>query len=147
MSDAPQPLTAAMDNVLASKLGAIAVMAVNRKQKVGDSIDQGLILRRLLEEGGFEIRHIGKPPRPSTGLTLKKLFECKLLLDKPEILDNWDVNAARRAYLKNLGVHRNFVYSEKQLAALKRNMLEQIARALYRHHRGLSKFLRREYIK
>jgi hypothetical protein len=49
-----KPLTAAMDNVLASKLGKVAVAAGDPKRTdVGDSIDRGLILRRLLEEAGF----------------------------------------------------------------------------------------------
>ena len=51
-----KPLTAAMDNVLASKLGQIAVETCDKKQKVGDSIDRGLILLRLLNENGFEVR-------------------------------------------------------------------------------------------
>ena len=51
-----RPLTAAMDNVTASKLGAIAIAAGDPKRNgVGDSIDRGLILRRLLEEGGFQL--------------------------------------------------------------------------------------------
>jgi len=51
-----EPLTAAMDNVLASKLGNIAIEAGNPKHEgVGDSIDRGLILRRLLEEAGFQL--------------------------------------------------------------------------------------------
>lgn len=50
-------LTSAMDNVLASRLGGVALNAGNPKRDgVGDSIDRGLILRRLLEEAGFEIR-------------------------------------------------------------------------------------------
>lgn len=48
-------LTNSMDNVLASKLGEIARAAMTG-QRVGDSIDRGLILRRLLAEGGFELR-------------------------------------------------------------------------------------------
>ena len=51
-----KPLTAAMDNVLASRLGVIAKEAGQPKRiDVGDSIDRGLILRRLLDEAGFEI--------------------------------------------------------------------------------------------
>jgi hypothetical protein len=49
-----EPLTCAMDNVFASVLGGVAREAGNpRHPKVGDSIDRGLILRRLLEEEGF----------------------------------------------------------------------------------------------
>lgn len=49
-----KPLTAAMDNVLASKLGEIAAAAGDPKRTgIGDSIDRGLVLRRLLEEDGF----------------------------------------------------------------------------------------------
>ena len=52
-----EPLTAAMANVLASRLGSVALEAGKPKHEgVGDSIDRGLILRRLLEESGFEIR-------------------------------------------------------------------------------------------
>jgi len=57
-------LTSSMDNVLASRLGAIALAAgdVGRRD-VGDAIDRGLILRRLLEEAGFElwVRGAAKP--------------------------------------------------------------------------------------
>jgi len=49
-----KPLTAAMNNVLASKLGGIAREAGKHNPLgVGDSIDRGLILRRFLEEQGF----------------------------------------------------------------------------------------------
>ena len=49
-------LTASMDNVFASRLGQIALEAgsVDRKD-VGDSIDRGLILLRLLNEKGFTV--------------------------------------------------------------------------------------------
>lgn len=54
--DALTPLTAAMDNVIASRLGQIATQAGKPDRKdVGDSIDRGLILRRLLEEAGYGI--------------------------------------------------------------------------------------------
>lgn len=49
----PRYLTAAMDNTLAWKLGRICRQAASPEQSVGDPIDRGLILRRLLEEGGF----------------------------------------------------------------------------------------------
>lgn len=79
-----------------------------------------------------------------SGLTMEKLMSCKLLLDAQDI--PIDVHKVTRQMAINMGL-RNFVYSEKQLAALKRQTLEQCCRALYRHHRGLSKFLRREYLK
>jgi len=47
-------LDAGMDNVLAYRLGKIASEAGNpNRHDVGDEIDRGLILRRLLEEKGF----------------------------------------------------------------------------------------------
>ena len=56
MSEYSTPISAAMNNVLASKLGNIALDAGNPKRSgVGDSIDRGLILRRLLGEEGFYI--------------------------------------------------------------------------------------------
>ena len=43
-----------MGNCDASELGEIALKAGSPKRKdVGDSIDRGLILRRLLEESGY----------------------------------------------------------------------------------------------
>ena len=49
-----KPLNEMMDNVHAWKLGEVAREAGNPKRKdVGDLIDRGLILRRLLEEKGF----------------------------------------------------------------------------------------------
>jgi hypothetical protein len=49
-----EPLTAAMDNVLAYKLGRIALDAGKpQRSGVGDNIDRGLVLRKLLEESGF----------------------------------------------------------------------------------------------
>lgn len=52
-----KPLDCAMDNVLAWRLGTIAREAgdINRSD-VGDPIDRGLILLRLLNERGFELR-------------------------------------------------------------------------------------------
>lgn len=49
------PLTAAMDNSTAWILGHIVLETASPAQKVGDHIDRGLILRRLLEEAGFGI--------------------------------------------------------------------------------------------
>lgn len=51
-----KPLTSMMDNVLASRLGSVAIKAM--KGSAGDLIDRGLILRRILEEEGFEIIEI-----------------------------------------------------------------------------------------
>jgi len=48
-----EPLTELMDNVLASRLGKVfRAIQENGSGGVGDSIDAGLILRRLLEEAG-----------------------------------------------------------------------------------------------
>jgi hypothetical protein len=51
MSD--EPLTAALDNVLAWRLGEIAHAA--SKAPAGDLIDTGLILLRMLGEKGFSV--------------------------------------------------------------------------------------------
>jgi hypothetical protein len=57
-----KPLTAAMDNVLASKLGKVAKAAGDPdRTDVGDSIDRGLILRRMLEEAGFGLIELPHP--------------------------------------------------------------------------------------
>jgi len=53
IAEALKPLTAAMDNVDAWRIGE-AVLAV-QKERSGDPIDTGLILRRLLESKGFGI--------------------------------------------------------------------------------------------
>lgn len=45
-------LTCWMDNTLAWRLGKIA-LDVGARQNIGDLIDRGLTLRRLLEEAGF----------------------------------------------------------------------------------------------
>lgn len=52
-----KPLDAAMQNTMAWKLDEIAREAgrIDRTD-VGDPIDRGLILLRLLNEGGFELR-------------------------------------------------------------------------------------------
>ena len=49
-------LTSAMDNLDAGRLGDIA-LAVERtpREKIGDSIDRGLILLRLLNEKGYGV--------------------------------------------------------------------------------------------
>lgn len=48
-------LTPAMDNVYAWRLGDAAREAMSPTQTVGDSIDRGLILLRLLNERGFDV--------------------------------------------------------------------------------------------
>ena len=48
-----KPLTAAMDNLLAYRLGKIAREAGGTRTDVGDDIDRGLILHHLLDEAGF----------------------------------------------------------------------------------------------
>lgn len=50
-----QPLDAAMNNVLAWRLGEIAILAGGGRKDVGDTIDRGLILLRLLNEKGFDL--------------------------------------------------------------------------------------------
>lgn len=56
MADQSKPLDCGMNNLLAYKLGEIAADAGNPERKgVGDYIDRGLILRRLMEEKGFGI--------------------------------------------------------------------------------------------
>ena len=54
-----RPLNSSMDNTIASSLGGIARRAGNpNRQDIGDSIDRGLVLRRLLEEAGFHLYQI-----------------------------------------------------------------------------------------
>lgn len=51
-----RPLTAAMDNLHAWRLGQVACDAADPKSGgVGDMIDRGLILLRLLNESGFDV--------------------------------------------------------------------------------------------
>lgn len=50
-----QPLKSNDDNVLLYKLGRIAEETMDKNQKVGDYIDRGLILLRLLDEHDFEV--------------------------------------------------------------------------------------------
>ena len=50
----PKELSASMDNVYASRLGTIADVA--GQSEVGDSIDRGLILLRLLNQNGFTLQ-------------------------------------------------------------------------------------------
>lgn len=50
-------LTIAMDNIYASRLGQIASAAGDPKRTdVGDAIDRGLILLKMLNEAGFVVR-------------------------------------------------------------------------------------------
>ncbi len=49
-------LTSLMDNVIAYDLGLISIATEARSRShAGDMIDRGLILLRLLNEGGFEV--------------------------------------------------------------------------------------------
>lgn len=49
------PLDAAADNVIVSRLGAVALEVGTQRERVGDSIDRGLILIRRLREEGFAL--------------------------------------------------------------------------------------------
>lgn len=67
------PLTAGMDNVTAWKLGEIARDAGNpAREGVGDPIDRGLILRRLLGEKGFLVIRGTPAPQMTLAETVKK---------------------------------------------------------------------------
>ena len=58
----PNALTTGMDNVLASKLGDVMYAARRTDEdQIGDSIDGGLILCRLLNEAGFDV--VARQPR------------------------------------------------------------------------------------
>ena len=59
--DRGKPLTAMMDNVIASRMGQIAREAAGRN--AGDYIDTGLILLRLLNEAGLDVV---RRPSPTT---------------------------------------------------------------------------------
>jgi hypothetical protein len=51
-----EPLTALMDNVLASRLGKVFyALQENGSNGIGDSIDAGLILCHLLDQAGFNV--------------------------------------------------------------------------------------------
>lgn len=52
-ADSAKTLTASMNNRDAWRLGEVANKAMAPEQRVGDYIDRGLILRRLLEEEGY----------------------------------------------------------------------------------------------
>lgn len=54
-------LTAAMDNLTAQKLGMVGYqLSEYPREKIGDEIDRGLVLRRLLEEAGFGVVRLTK---------------------------------------------------------------------------------------
>lgn len=52
-----RPTNSAMTNVLAWRLGEIARDAA--KHPAGDLIDRGLVLQKLLHEGGFRLCYTG----------------------------------------------------------------------------------------
>jgi hypothetical protein len=58
-----RPLTAAMPNLDAWRLGEITNAAAADK-RVGDYIDRGLILLRLLNEGGYDVIKRDVPLHP-----------------------------------------------------------------------------------
>lgn len=59
-------LDCGMDNVLAAKLGAIARRAGDPHLRgVGDSIDRGLILARILRDEGFGLVELSKEGKPN----------------------------------------------------------------------------------
>jgi len=60
-----QPLDRFMDNLVALKLARIACASGGNRDDVGDSIDRGLILLRLLNEGGFDLLPKAEPPTSS----------------------------------------------------------------------------------
>jgi len=54
--DKTKPLDPGMDNVIASRMGEVAMSAGSRtRTDVGDNIDRGLILLRLLKEQGLSV--------------------------------------------------------------------------------------------
>lgn len=61
------PLDALMDNVLAWCLGEIALEAGRARPDVGDLIDRGLILLRLLNERGFDVVQRSEPQHYAEG--------------------------------------------------------------------------------
>jgi hypothetical protein len=68
-------LTAAMDNVLAWRLGEIARAAGSpTREDVGDPIDRGLVLLRLLNLAGFSLTLDAEKP-PAAG---EAAGECRL---------------------------------------------------------------------
>jgi len=52
--------------------------------------------------------------------------------------DNLDPRKILRAMAKAAGIPRTFIMSQPQLAALKRQIVQDAACKLYRKHRGLS---------
>ena len=58
-----KPLDASSDNTLVWRLGDVARVAGDpTRRDVGDPIDRGLILLRLLREAGFYVYEAGKEP-------------------------------------------------------------------------------------
>jgi hypothetical protein len=55
MTETTRPLTALMPNTIAWRLGEVCMDVASPAQKVGDPIDRGLILLRLLNERGFDV--------------------------------------------------------------------------------------------
>jgi hypothetical protein len=65
-----KPLNAASDNALMWRLGQVAREAGDPARKdVGDLIDRGLILLRLLREKGFEVYEIAVSDDQSQSIT------------------------------------------------------------------------------
>lgn len=70
--DPKEPLTTSMDNVIASRLGEIALCAGEPKRTdVGDSIDRGLILLRMLNKVGLSLIISPLPAMDKKKATLK----------------------------------------------------------------------------
>jgi len=55
-----KPLGASMQNEEAMTLGRIAAEAGGKRSDVGDPIDRGLILVRLLKEAGFDVYKVDR---------------------------------------------------------------------------------------
>jgi hypothetical protein len=55
------PLTAIMPNILAWRVGEACRHAAAEVPAIGDPIDRGLILCRMLKERGFELHYVGDP--------------------------------------------------------------------------------------
>lgn len=82
-------LTSSMDNVLAYRLGNIARSPqLHDPISIGDEIDRGLVLRRLLEQSGFglvELKAHQKQHAPEVEMTrLKELEEIEKRAEKME---------------------------------------------------------------
>jgi hypothetical protein len=56
MNSFTEPLDEGIDNLTAYRLGKVGLQLIEYpREKIGDEIDRGLVLRRLLEEAGFFI--------------------------------------------------------------------------------------------